>query len=33
MDTIFMNSGNSKTSDPHKLLLNFSYKINSKRSD
>ena len=33
MDTIFMNSGNSKTSDPHKLLLNFSDKINSKRSD
>ena len=23
MDTIFMNSGNSKTSDPHRLLLNF----------
>ena len=24
MDTIFMNSGNSKTPDPHKLLLNLS---------
>ena len=33
MDTIFMNSGNSKTSDPHTLLLNFSDKINLKRSD
>ena len=28
MDTIFMNSGNSKTSDPQKLLLNLSDKIN-----
>ena len=28
-----MNSGNSKTSDPHRLLLNFSGKINLKRSD
>ena len=33
MDTIFMNSKNSKTSDPHRLLLNFSDKINLKRSD
>ena len=33
MDTIFMNSGNSKTSDPHRLLLNLSDKINLKRSD
>ena len=33
MDTIFMNSRNSKTSDPHRLLLNFSDKINLKRSD
>ena len=32
MDTIFINSKNSKTSDPHKLLLNFSEKINLKRS-
>ena len=33
MDTIFMNSKNSKTSDPHRLLSNISYKINLKRSD
>ena len=28
-----MNFGNSKTSDPHKLLLNLSDKINLNRSD
>ena len=28
-----MNSGNSKTSDPHRLLLNISDKINLKGSD
>ena len=28
MDTIFMNSENSKTSDPHRLLLNLWDKIN-----
>ena len=28
-----MNSGNSETSDPHRLLLNLSDKINLKRSD
>ena len=33
MDTIFMNSDNSKTSDPHRLLLKFSDKINFKGSD
>ena len=33
MDTIFMNSKNSKTSDPHRLLLNLIDKINLKRSD
>ena len=33
MNTIFMNSENSKVSDPHWLLLNFSDKINIKRSD
>ena len=33
MDTIIMNSENSKTSDPHRLLLNLSDKINLKRSD
>ena len=33
MDTIFMNSGNSKTSYPHGLVLNISDKINLKKSD
>ena len=33
MDTLFMNSENSKTSDTHRLLLNLSDKINLKRSD
>ena len=33
MDTIFVNSGHSKTCDPHRLLLNHSDKINLKRSD
>ena len=33
MDTIFMNSGNGKTSDPHRLLLNLLNKINLKRID
>ena len=33
MDAIFMNSENSKTSDPHRLLLNLLNKINLKRSD
>ena len=33
MDTKFMNSENSKTSDPHRLLLNLSDKINLKRND
>ena len=28
-----MNSKNSKTSDPHRLLLNYTEKINLKRSD
>ena len=33
METIFMNSENSKRSDPHRLLLNLANKINSKRCD
>ena len=33
MDTIFMNSKNSITSDPHRLLLNLTDKINLKRND
>ena len=32
MDTIFMNSENSKTSDPYRLLLILSDKIDLKRS-
>ena len=28
-----MNSGNSKTSDPHRLLFNLSDKINLKKND
>ena len=31
MDAIFLNSKNSKTSDPHRLLLNLSVKLNLKR--
>ena len=33
MDTIFMNSENSKISKLHRLLLNLSDRINLKRSD
>ena len=33
MDTIFMNSKNSKTSNSHRLLLNLSDNIDLKRSD
>ena len=33
MDTVFMNPGNSKTSDPHRLLVNLSDKINLRRKD
>ena len=33
MDTIFMISKNSGTSDPHRLLLSLTDKINLKRSD
>ena len=32
MDTIFINSENSKTSDSHRLLLNLTGKVNQKRS-
>ena len=31
MDAIFVNSENIKISDPHRLLLNLSDKINLKR--
>ena len=33
MDTIFINSKNSKSSDPHSLLINLADKINLKISD
>ena len=33
MNTIFMNSKNNKTSDHHRLLLNITDKLNSKRID
>ena len=33
MDTILMNSENSKTSDPHRLLPNLTDKINLKKSE
>ena len=33
MDTIFMNSENSKSSDPQRLLINLSQKIDLKGSD
>ena len=33
MDTIFMNSENSKRSDSQRLLLNLSDEIKLKRSD
>ena len=33
MDTIFMSSENSKTSDPYRLLFNLTDKITLKRSD
>ena len=32
MDTIFINSENSETSDPHRLLLNLLDKITSEKS-
>ena len=33
MNTIFMNSKNSRTYDPHRLLLNFADKIDLQRKD
>ena len=32
MNNIFMNSENSKTADPHRLLLNLTNKINRRRN-
>ena len=33
MRKIFVNSANSKTSNPHRLFINLPDKINLKRSD
>ena len=33
MDTIFMNSKNSRTNAPHRLLLSLTNKMNLRRSD
>ena len=33
MNTIFMNSKNSKTSNTHRVLLNLTDKINLRRKD
>ena len=33
MNSIFINSKNSKISEPHRLLLNVADKINLKRSN
>ena len=33
MDIVFMNSGNNKTSDCHRLLLNLSDTINLNRKN
>ena len=33
MNIVFMNSENSKTSDPHRLLLNIRDKVDLKRKD
>ena len=33
MDTTFMNSGNSKTSDPQRLLIGLLDKVNLKGND
>ena len=33
MHTIFVNSKNSKTFDPYRLLFNLTDKINLKKSD
>ena len=33
MDTIFINSDNSKTSEPHVLILNLTDKVNLRRGE
>ena len=33
MDATFINSGNSKTFDPHRMMLNLTDKIDLRKSD
>ena len=33
MNNVFMNSKNSETSDPHRILLNLSDQVNLKRNE
>ena len=33
METIFMNTENSKTNEPHKFVFNFSQKLDLRRSN
>ena len=33
MDTVFMNSENSKTSEPYVLILNLTDKVNLRRGE
>ena len=33
MDTIFMNSENRKTSEPHVLILKLTYKLDLRRGE
>ena len=33
MNNVFMSSKNSETSDPHRILLNLSDKVNLKRNE
>ena len=33
MDTMFMNSENSKTSNPHRLLLNLTNKVDLRKGE
>ena len=33
METIFMNTENCKTNEPHKFVLNFSQRLNLRSSD
>ena len=33
METIFMNTGNSKTNEPHNFVLNLSQRLDLRSSD